>query len=345
MKKHIGYFKIKQYRNVIKDIIHSTHYDGQTEDGEVKYDYTKKLPTLIFNGTVKLHGTNASVCYNDEDGVYAQSRTRVLSINSDNHGFAFFVKSKLFSFEQLFDEIIDEYEINTKTHTISIFGEWAGIGIQSGVGIAQLPKSFYIFGLKITKISDELNSESYWLDSSNLRNRENNIFNVEDYKTYKIEIDFDNPKLVQNKFVEIVKEVELECPIAKAFGINTGTGEGVVFKTRYKDQIYMFKVKGKKHSVTKVKTLVSVDVEKLNSINEFVEYAVTENRFKQSLQIIFENESIDIKKLGEVIRWNVRDIISEELDTMNENNLVSKDVNKSISKKVKEMFFKEWDNI
>ena len=41
------------------------------------------------------------------------------------------------------------------------------------------------------------------------------------------------------------------------------------------------KVKGEKHSSSKVKKLASVDVEKLNSIKDFVDYAVTESRLEQ----------------------------------------------------------------
>ena len=106
----------------------------------------------------------------------------------------------------------------------------------------------------------------------------------------------------------------------------------------------MFKTKGEKHSVTKVKKLVEVDVEKLNSINEFVEYSVTENRFNQAKHVIFGEDYLDRRKLGDFIRWIINDIMSEELDTMKKNNLEPKDVNKYISNKIRTMFF-EKENI
>ena len=100
-------------------------------------------------------------------------------------------------------------------------------------------------------------------------------------------------------------------------------------------------VKGEKHSSSKVKTLASVDVEKLESIQKFVEYAVTENRFNQAIENVFPNqEPIDTKKLGDVIRWVVNDVIKEEMDTMVENKIEPKEVNKYISSKAREMFFK-----
>ena len=44
--------------------------------------------------------------------------------------------------------------------------------------------------------------------------------------------------------------------------------------------------------------------------------------------------------MGDLIRWFVKDVASEEMDTMLDNGLEPKDVNKYISTKVKEMFFK-----
>jgi hypothetical protein len=105
--------------------------------------------------------------------------------------------------------------------------------------------------------------------------------------------------------------------------------------------VHRFKVKGEKHSSSKVKTLAAVDVEKLNSITEFIDYAVTDSRFNQALDITYpNNEPIDVKKMGDLIRWVVNDVIKEESDTLSKNGLEPKDVNKYLSAKVREMFFK-----
>lgn len=118
-------------------------------------------------------------------------------------------------------------------------------------------------------------------------------------------------------------------------------GEGIVWSADFKGVVHRFKVKGEKHSSSKVKTLASVDVEKLENIQKFVEYAVTESRFKQALENVFPNEEpIDTKKLGDVIRWVVNDVIKEEMDTMVENKIEPKEVNKYVSAKVRDMFFK-----
>lgn len=338
MKTHISYPKIQQFRNIVTAINRMVTFAGVDKEGEAIYDASIKKPTLRFKGTVKLHGTNASVCFNQKDGFWMQSRQNIITIEQDNAGFAIFASRNKDVFMHMINQIIAKHNIDTKEVTVSIYGEWAGKGIQKSVGISQLEKAFYIFGVKISNPKVE-EFKSYWLPSVDIRNIEKRIFNVEDYKTYNVDVDFNMPQLAQNKFIEITESVEKECPIAKTFGIENGLGEGVVWTVSYKNINYRFKVKGEKHSVSKVKKLASVNVEKLNSIKEFVDYAVTENRFNQSIENTFGKEDLDVKRMGELLRWMIKDIMLEETDTLKENDLVPKDVNKYISLKTKELFF------
>jgi hypothetical protein len=276
--------------------------------------------------------------------MWAQSRENIITPEKDNAGFAFFVHSNFKNFDNLFYQIIMRNSLDISDKTITIYGEWCGGNIQKGVGVSNLPKSFFIFGVKITphtETEEELKANpAYWVDYSYLRAPEQNIYNIDDYPTYSIDIDFNMPQLVQNQLSELTIAVEEECPVAKAFGFS-GIGEGIVWTAKFKGVVHRFKVKGEKHSSSKVKTLAAVDVEKLNSIKEFVDYAVSENRFNQALENIFpNNEPIDVKKMGDVIRWVVNDVIKEEMDTMVENQLEPKEINKYISSKVREMFFK-----
>lgn len=339
MKKHISYPKIQQFRNIVTDINRKISFTGLDDEGEAIYDHSIEKPTLTFNGTVKLHGTNASVCFNSQDGLWAQSRGGIITPEKDNAAFAFFAHANEALFRAMCLEIFILNELNSDEYTVSIYGEWAGKGIQKGVGISELDKAFYIFGVKISKPQDE-DFNAYWVDSSMLKSEESRIYNIEDFETFSVDVDFNMPQLSQNKFTEITDRVEKECPVAKQLGVEGGMGEGVVWLTEYKGDRYMFKVKGEKHSVSKVKTLASVDVEKLNSVMEFVDYAVTQNRFDQAIENVFNGEDLDIRKMGDLIRWIVSDITNEEMDTMVKNNLEPKDVNKYIAGKAKEMFFK-----
>jgi hypothetical protein len=344
MKKMIKFPSIEQFRTVVANINRHYNFKGLDENGEAIYDHSLPKPTLEFKGTVKLHGTNAAVSYNTKGDLWYQSRENIITPEKDNAGFAFFAESNRDVFLGLMLEIAENEDINRNDNTITIYGEWCGGNIQKGVGITNLPKSFFIFGVKITphtETEEELKANpAYWVDYVYLESPDNKIYNINNFTTYSIDVDFNMPQLVQNQLSEMTIDVEEECPVAKAFGYS-GIGEGIVWSTEVNGIVHRFKVKGEKHSSSKVKVLAAVDTEKLSSIQKFVDYAVTESRFNQSLENTFpNNEPIDIKKMGDVIRWVVNDIVKEEMDTMIDNQIEPKDVNKYISVKVREMFFK-----
>lgn len=344
MKKMVKFPSIEQFRTVVTNINRHYNYVGLDENGDAIYDHTLPKPVLTFKGTVKLHGTNAAVCGNNVSGIWAQSRENIITVEKDNAGFAFFVESNKEVLSGLLSKVMVNEVLNSDNNTVSIYGEWCGGNIQKGVGITNLPKSFFIFGVKVTPhttTEEELKANpAYWVDYSYLESPENNIFNIDHFTTYSIDIDFNMPALVQNQLSELTIAVEEECPVAKAFGFS-GIGEGIVWSTEVKGIVHRFKVKGERHSSSKVKTLASVDVEKLEGIQKFVEYAVTESRFNQALENTFINdEPIDVKKMGDVIRWVVNDVVKEEMDTMVANNIEPKEINKYLSSKVREMFFK-----
>ena len=340
----IKFPSIEQFRNVVATINRNYNYVGHDENGEPIYDASLPKPVITFKGTVKLHGTNAGVSYNNEAGLWAQSRENIITPRYDNAGFAFFVESKDTVFRELFDLIATHNNIDCDTNTITIYGEWAGKGIQKGVGISELGnKVFFVFGVKVTPHTETEEEQkanpAYWVTSSYVEYVNHRIYNIEDFQTYSLDIDFNMPQLVQNQLSELTLQVEEQCPVAKVFGFN-GIGEGIVWTAEVNGVVHRFKVKGEKHSSSKVKTLAAVDVEKLNSITEFVEYAVTDSRFNQALENVFpNNEPVDTKKLGDVIRWVVNDVVKEELDTLASNGLEPKEVNKYISNSVRTKFF------
>jgi len=340
MKKFLSFPKIGQFRQAIRHIVDKTRYVGKDDNGKAIYDPSKVPPTLTFEGTVKLHGTNSGVSINRDGEIWAQSRERNISIDSDNYGFAFFVEKNKDIFRKLFDQI-DWKDADFKT----IFGEWCGQGIQSGVAISTLPKMFVIFAVKLSYEDNTIN-KNYYLkseDFKHLKSPEHQIYNIQDYQTFHIDIDFDNPATSQNKLIEITKEVEKECPVGKAFGVS-GIGEGVVWKYWEEDgSVVQFKVKGDKHAgkKNKVKKMAEIDPIKLKNIQDFVEYATPEWRLQQMYEKVLGSVDAfpDRKKLGEFIKAVMRDIIDEETDVMVKNNLEPKDIGKNISSAVKKWFF------
>lgn len=336
MKKHISYPSIEQFRNVCSSIVRQATFEGLNAENNPIYNPGATKPIITFEGTVKLHGTNAGVSYNYNDGIWAQSRENIITAQKDNAGFAFFVDTHTNAFLSLFDKLVTNNDLDLNFKTLTIFGEWVGKGIQKGVAVSNLEKSLFIFGAKVSHPTDE--QVSYWIDTADLRSPTDNIFNVRDYGVFNIDIDFNMPQLSQNNLIDLTVAIENECPIGKAFGFE-GTGEGIVFVGMYKGSIHSFKSKGEKHSISKVKVLNPVDTEKLNSIADFVEYAVTENRFEQGIKIIFGEDKPDVKGIADLMRWFINDIIKEESDTMANNNLEPKEIGKYVSNKVRGMFF------
>jgi len=122
-------------------------------------------------------------------------------------------------------------------------------------------------------------------------------------------------------------------------------GEGVCYEGYFKDCRYIFKVKGEKHSSSKVKKLAEVDVEKINSIKEFASYVVTENRLNQAIEQVFTCNSIepDRKHTGDFLKWIANDVAKEEMDTLVENGFEPNDVMPYVKEHARKWFFAELD--
>lgn len=335
---------IEQFRNVIQEVNHRTRYKGQTEDGNPIYDEgPMDMPTLSFRGTVKLHGTNAAMVYTwdmlkHDYVMHAQSRSNIITPLSDNAGFAAFAHTM--NSEALLNTIEKTLgnDMGYTPELIRVYGEWCGGNIQKGVALNGLNKMFVIFAVKIDNI---------WLSDENLKNiklPEGRVYNILDYPSHVIDIDFNNPQNSTNKLVELTNEVEAMCPVGKAFG-NEGIGEGIVWKCiteGWNQSRYWFKVKGEKHQSSKTKTLAPVDIERVNGIKELVGNLVTESRLEQGLeQLRMEKLEISRKNVGFFLKWIVADIVKEDLDTIMGNGFEPKELNGQISKIAREWFFEQ----
>mgnify|MGYP000001621961 FL=1 len=321
MKK---YPSIEQFRNVIRSVKAIHDYQGKDDDGKAIYQHKENYPTLKFQGTVKLHGTNASVVKYSDGRLEFQSRERVLSLEEDNAGFMATMVNK--DLEFLFSQF------SSNDH-IAIYGEWCGGNIQKGVAINGLEKMFVLFGIMIDDVWVELPKD--------LHNNEIGVYNILQFPIYEIEIDFNNPEVIQNKLIEMTIAVEESCPVGKFFN-KDGVGEGIVF-TCVTNQELKFKSKGEKHSASKVKTLNPIDVEAMASINEFVELAVSENRLQQGISYFNENNIlVDSKNTGEFLRWIVTDVLKEEKDTLEASGLDEKKVKNAIVTKARIWFLNQY---
>lgn len=321
---------IEQFRTVIKKVQTKTRFDGLDETGQAKYNHTKPLPVLKYKGTVKLHGTNACVHFLPNVILPKfQSRNNEITQDNDNAGFVHEMTQKpLHELRKQFSDTEDVY----------IYGEWCGKGIQKGVGISGLPKMFVIFDVIV-------NGERL-KDFSRINLQDYQIYNINQFDVFYVTVDFSKPEAVQNTFVELTNAVEAECPVAAFFDVK-GVGEGIVWKLdedfetfKAGDSELTFKVKGEKHSVSKVKTLAAVDTEKVATLEAFVQNVVTENRCRQGVSYLVEmQKDVSVKSTGDFVRWVFNDVMKEESDTIADSGLVEREVGASVSKAAKTWYF------
>jgi hypothetical protein len=292
-------------------------------------------PTVLtFNGTVKLHGTNSAVAKKGDE-LWFQSREHIITPDKDNAGFAAWASNQ--NWDSIFDLIGEKDAI--------IFGEWCGAGIQKGVAINQLPKMFVIFGIR--------EHDGAWKNMRSLthvHDNEHQIFNIHQFPSWAITIDFENLGDAQERLAEITSQVENECPVAKQLGVTEGvlTGEGVVWQC-VNDPItdFTFKVKGEKHAVngSYKKGTVAIDTEKFENINALVKNVVTENRLQQAVDYLVElHLPLENTSMAAFLRWVVNDVMKEEGDTINDSGLSPKEVNSGISQYARKWFFKYLDD-
>lgn len=345
MNQHISFPSIEQYKNVIKHIRDSAKY------------HECQLPVVKFVGSVKLHGTNAAVCRptgGTVDDHYQQSRERLLTLTSDNAGFCAFTLQYKDVFEKLFTAI------ETRTSTkgiIQIYGEWCGGNIQKGVGLNHVPKQFVIFGIRV---SDDAASQE-WASIPNLKEitgviKHDFIKCIHDFQTWEVDIDFNDPAASQNKLVEITEAVEKDCPVArKLLGPDFSEpliGEGAVWVAVESSVPAInvagvrFKVKGKLHSASKVKTLAAVDEEKMATVAEFVDAVCTESRLQQGIDVLKQRGlEVDANNISTMIKWFMGDIIKEESPLMVNSGLCVKDITGPISRKVRDWYLNLYNSI
>lgn len=332
MPKHIQYPSIEQFRNAIHKVTTAARKSGVDANGDPVFDHTLILPVLTYEGTVKLHGTNAAIGMErggirSVAGFWFQSKETILTLENDNAGFVRHFHDK--DLYRLFKGLVGD--------NIIVFGEWCGGNVQQNVALEQLSKRFVVFGAQ---------SEGKWLSKDvvrQLKAEDIGIYNIYDYQTVSMDIDFNRPELSQNKLAELTVLVEKQCPVAAKHGV-TGLGEGIVWKCvtpGWESPEFFFKVKGEKHSATKVKTLAAVDVELVASQREFAEKTVTESRCRQGIEKVkAAGHVMDRTSLGHFIKWILTDIEKEESDTAKASGLDFKKASGELTKAAKTWFFK-----
>lgn len=314
---------INQFRQIVKYVQSQSEY------------HNTPLPTLMFRGTVKLHGTNGGI--RRERGAYiTQGRNVDLTVTEDNYGFANWLDTRLQSkeFKQAMDSMFDNISANVDD-VVTIYGEWCGKGIQSKVAISQFEKRFVIFGARLNEDYVE-NTQS--LNMTNV----DDIDNVLSAPMFFVSVDFSDPKKSIPELDDATNAVETNCPYANLYGVQ-GIGEGVVWTCMEAptNSDLWFKTKGEKHVGTSSdKKNITIEPEVLEKISDVVDYVLNAERLQQGLEHV---ESLDMKCIGQYLKWIGQDIQKEELDTIKANGLEWKQIAKPVNSKARVHFIQQLD--
>ena len=349
MDKMVKMPSIGKFSDVVRSIERETYYVETLEDGTIVTDETRKLPTIDFTATVKLHGTFAGIVYDCKtDEIYAESKGNVITPQNDNAGFAFFVESNKEAIRKLRIEHFNT--LNPEFDKIALMGEWVGPGIQKGVGINQIPeKTFFVFGIKWT----EEDGKSYWARypesvlnfvDDNTPDRIRSIFK---FPFWNYKVDFNKPKAVLEFFDLLRDIIDAKCPVAEAYGIS-GHGEGFVAVGWYDGERYTFKHKGESHSKSQKEPKVRVQDPKMQEKINIAEKLTPVWRLEQASQEVNDLNNgghQDIKNMGSVIKWVLGDIIKEESTEIQKAGFEIKELQKYISGIVRDWYKKETERV
>jgi len=322
--------KIKQFRDAVKTLRYRRQYVGNDDEGNPIYDENRALGTATFNGTTKLHGTNAGihvVVDNDEITITPQSRTQTQSGAGGHFGFVEWVRRNEDRLKELVKEIQDTDLVG---NDFTIFGEWAGRGIQKGVACSELDKFFYFFDVWDVKYEEYVDYD-FVEETKPLQDiRFFNAYDTDLFPRFEVTVDLADPIPAEEEINKLTLEVEKECPVSKVIARLDGlkdnpnrssVGEGIVWiqvTTRASEEPLTFKTKGDKHAGKGSGMKATLDPIMAKAVNEFVERVVTEARC-DSVYAKVEDEKgapLEMKDLGKLMPALFEDIMDEEKDAL-----------------------------
>lgn len=328
---HYKFPKIEQYHQVIKKLILQNQFEGLDDNGDAIYNKNKELPTITFEGRVKLHGSNGAIVFDKDGNFYCQARNRIVTEESDNAGFAFWVNKEG---HKIWDNLKSHYDVDSFDQIV-IYGEWCGGNVQKGVALNQLEKMFVIFAVRTIK-----DDEKYWEDFEGMENPDIHVYTSKMIPAYEIDVDLNYPQKAIAKMNEWVDEIDKECPFCKKLFDVSGHGEGIVWTEKGTNNFSVaFKTKGESHSKSKVKKLPTVDPVKLENLEKAVELHCNEDRLEQGWgEIVLTEEDKTPKNISAFVKFIIGDIWDEEQDSLRESNIERKELGKAVSRKAAAWF-------
>lgn len=322
MSSHVSWASIELLHNVIRTLT-LLHEQGQP------------FPVVRYRAKVKLHGSNCAVQVH-EGGVSAQSRTALLTPESDYKGFAAWVRAHAAYFSAL-------------TPGTVVFGEWCGPGVEKGMAISQVASK--VFAVFAVREGDRIVHDP---DALRLRLPAAGApadLHVLPWEGDEFTLDYgarERLDAVALALNERVAAVEREDPwVRRSFGIS-GLGEGLVLYPVEVDGAappddpetlarLMFKAKGEKHRSAGTRSAVQTSASVVGSIAEFVALMLPEARLQQGLTTACDG-AFDPRHTGKFLAWIVGDVRKESVAELEASSLTWPQVEKAVQQRAREWF-------
>jgi len=141
--------------------------------------------------------------------------------------------------------------------------------------------------------------------------------------------------------------VEPASPVGKVFGKEDNVGEGIVVSVMYNDSLQIFKVKGDKHSNSRVKKLAKVDDIKLQKIRDVAQQVTPAWRLEQmytEANDLMNDGHPKTENIGKFMKLLNTDIIKEESDVIKAAGLEPREIFKTTSIIAREWYINELNN-
>jgi hypothetical protein len=317
--QHVAWPSIELLHNTVRTVAHL-------------HDLGAAFPTVEYRAKIKLHGSNCAVQV-APDGRFAQSRTSLITPESDFKGFAAWALAS------------DGYFASLLPGT-TVFGEWCGPGVEKGMAISQRArKAFAVFavlrGDRIVYEPDEIRA-LVPADGA-----PDDLY-VLPWEGEPIAIEFGARASLEAAAADLnvrVEQIEREDPwVKRALGIS-GLGEGLVlYPVRIDGRPVadseelarlMFKAKGEKHRTAGTRTAAQVDASVVASIDELVALMVTEARLAQGVAAVGGR---DRKLTGAFVAWISDDVRKESVAELEASGLTWAQVEKPVQQRARAWF-------
>ncbi|KAJ7475827.1 hypothetical protein FB451DRAFT_1244904 [Mycena latifolia] len=361
---HIAYPSTPNFKNFKTDYVHALNRylqdDLAPSDSDVSDPIPEKRPPTkaTFFGSVKLHGTNATIVFHNGNKAHPQIQSRswvIESTKKDNLGtFALLSAAPLAS---LVDQILAVRGQGSHFRELYICGEIAGKGVQKGVALVALERFFAIFNIRI---------DGHWVDMRQYKScslPKHRIYNIAQYKTFEVDIDFRaDTTAVHELMTQYTTAVCEACPFGAAFFDNagrpvTGPGEGIVWTmVRSLDEdgelddtiLCNFKTKGEKFTTTNAprEPQKNANPAVADATAQFADYALAERRFEQGIEYLEGEQGrvgkpvdgYDVKLTGAFIKWVTEDAIKEERNEMERLGVPEKEAKRELGVRAKQWY-------